>query len=121
MQLRSGNAGPEYSSATSGAPNRNSTAAENDSRGAGTMPSFISRASFLAGGVLVGLAGVVPSGQAAAQHKASVPDFYGSGVGWYGVGDFIAVPGGPRPVDSNPAYPYVPNGPGRQATDRLSD
>jgi hypothetical protein len=38
-----------------------------------------------------------------------------------GVGDFIAVPGGPRPVSSNPAYPYVPNGTGQQPTYRISD
>jgi hypothetical protein len=67
---------------------------------------------------LVGLAGVVPSGEAAAQQNA--PDFY-KGVGWYGVGDFIAVPGGPGPVGSDPAYPYVPNGTGRQPTYRISD
>ena len=60
------------------------------------MPSFTLRASFLAGGVLVGLAGAVSSEEATAQHSASVPDFYSKGVGWYGVGDFIAVPGGPR-------------------------
>ena len=85
------------------------------------MPSFTLRASFLAGGVLVGLAGAVSSEEATAQHNASVPDFYSKGVGWYGVGDFIAVPGGPRPVGSNPAYPYVPNGTGRQPTYRISD
>ena len=78
------------------------------------MPSFTLRATFLAGGVLVGLAGVVLSEEAMAQQNASVPDFYSKGVGWYGVGDFIAVPGGPRPVGSDPAYPYVPNGTGRQ-------
>jgi hypothetical protein len=93
----------------------------NDARGAETMPSFTLRATFLAGGVLVGLAGVVLSEEAMAQPNASVPDFYSKGVGWYGVGDFIAVPGGPRPVGSDPAYPYVPNGTGRQPTYRISD
>jgi len=80
------------------------------------MASFTSSASLLAGSILVGLAGVALSGEAAAQQKAPVPDFYRSGVGWYGVGDFIAVPGSPPPVSSNPAYPYVPNGTGRQPT-----
>jgi hypothetical protein len=85
------------------------------------MASFTSSANLLAGSILVGLAGVVLSGDAAAQQKASVPDFYRNGVGWYGVGDFIAVPGSPPPVSSNPAYPYVPNGTGRQPTYRISD
>jgi hypothetical protein len=85
------------------------------------MPSFTSKASFLAGSVLVGLAGVVLTGGAAAQPKASVPDFYMNGVGWYGIGDFIAVPGGPRPVTNDPAHPYVPNGTSNQPTYRISD
>jgi len=85
------------------------------------MASFTSSASLLAGSVLVGLAGVALSGEAAAQQKAPVPDFYRGGVGWYGVGDFIAIPGRPPPVSSNPAYPYVPNGTGRQPTYRISD
>jgi hypothetical protein len=92
-----------------------------DTTGAGTMASFTSSANFLAGSILVCLAGVVLSEEAAAQQKASVPDFYRNGVGWYGVGDFIAVPGSPAPVSSNPAYPYVPNGTGRQPTYRISD
>jgi hypothetical protein len=72
------------------------------------MPLLTSRARFLAGGVLVGLAVVFLNGEAAAQQNASLPDLYRNGIGWYGVGDFIAVPGGARPVSSNPAYPYVP-------------
>jgi hypothetical protein len=69
------------------------------------MASFTSSANFLAGSILVGLAGVVLSAEAAAQQKVSVPDFYRNGVGWYGVGDFIAVPGSPPPVSSNPPTP----------------
>jgi hypothetical protein len=64
---------------------------------------------------------VALTGEAAAQQKAPVPDFYMNGVGWYGQGDFIAVPGSPPPVSSNPAYPYVPNNTGAQPTYRISD
>ena len=85
------------------------------------MPSFTSRAGFLAASVLAGVIGMGLTGQAAAQQKGSVPDFYMNGVGWYGVGDFIAVAGSPQPVSSNPAYPYVPNGTGKQPTYRISD
>ena len=85
------------------------------------MPSFTLRASFLAGSVLAGLAGVALAREASAQQKPSVPDFYMNGVGWYGVGDFIAVPSGPRPVSSNPDHPYIPNGTGKQPTYRISD
>jgi hypothetical protein len=46
------------------------------------MPSITSRARFLAGGILVGLAVVVLSGEAAAQQSAAVPDFYRNGIGW---------------------------------------
>jgi hypothetical protein len=59
------------------------------------MASFTSSANFLAGSISVCLAGVILSEEAAAQQKAPVPDFYRNGVGWYGVGDFIAVPGSP--------------------------
>jgi hypothetical protein len=90
-------------------------------KGVGTMASVTSSASFLIGRILVSVALVVPSEAAPAQQKASIPDFYRNGVGWYGVGDFMAVPGSPPPVSSNPAYPYVPNGTGRQPTYRISD
>jgi len=64
------------------------------------MPSVTSRASLLAGGVLAGL--VVLTGEAVAQ----VPDFYMNGVGWYGVGDFIAVRTGyDQPVVSAAEFP----------------
>lgn len=81
------------------------------------MASITSSSSVVAGTILIGLGGAILSGEAA----APAPDFYGDGVGWYGVGDFVAIPGGPRPVSSNPAYPYVPNGTGRQPTYRISD
>jgi len=59
---------------------------------------------------------------AAAQSKASIPDFSSNGVGWIAIGnDYIAPPAGPRPVTFDPAHPYVPNGTGRQPTFRISD
>ncbi len=60
---------------------------------------------------------------AAAQHRASAPDFSSNQVGWIATNpDFIAaVPGGPSPTRSDPAHPYVPNNTGAQPTFRVAD
>ncbi len=84
------------------------------------MQSLGSRTAVDAAGVLMGILALVLSGAAFAQQKKA-PDFYMNGVGWFGVGDFIAVPGSPRPVESDPAHPYVPNNTRNQPTYRISD
>src|SRR5215831_7508598 len=60
--------------------------------------------------------------------KAAIPNFAATvGTGWridrmVGVDDLLAAPGGgPGPITNVKAYPYVPNGGGRQATYRIAD
>jgi hypothetical protein len=55
--------------------------------------------------------------------QAPLPDFSANQVGWIAINrDFIAVPGGPRPVSNDLAHPYVLNGiPGAQPTYRVAD
>src|SRR6267378_8573040 len=60
--------------------------------------------------------------------KAAIPNFAtDGGTGWridrtVGVDDLLAAPGGgPGPITNNKAYPYVPNGGGRQPTYRVAD
>jgi len=66
-----------------------------------------------------------PLAQAVAQQKAAPPDFSSDNVGWVGLnggGPFYeAVPGLIPPVTQDPAYPFVPNGVGRQPTYRIAD
>src|ERR1700757_1045243 len=83
--------------------------------------SFLTlRRGALVAGMVV--AGVVGAGSAAAQEKAAPPTFSRDlTVGWIGVGDFRPVPGHLPPVTSDPKYPYVPNGQGRQPTFRIAD
>src|SRR5438445_7050164 len=86
------------------------------------MSAHTSRAKVVAGGVLTGFICAAVAAAAQQQPKASVPDFSSDGVGWISVGnDFIAPASGPRPVTSNPAHPYVPNGTGAQPTYRIGD
>jgi hypothetical protein len=68
------------------------------------------------------VAGVMGAGSAVAQEKMVPPIFSRDlTVGWIGVGDFRPVPGHLPPVSSDPKYPYVPNGQGRQPTFRIAD
>src|ERR1700674_3157778 len=60
--------------------------------------------------------------------KAAIPNFApDSGTGWridrtVGVDDLLAEPGGgPKPITKSQAYPYLPNGGGRQPTYRIAD
>jgi hypothetical protein len=54
--------------------------------------------------------------------KAKPPDFSAGNAGWATIGtDWIAMPGSPPPVGSDPARPYVPNNTGRQPTFRIAD
>jgi hypothetical protein len=74
---------------------------------------------YLLGGAM--LAGVVCVGVALAQN-ATPPDFSGANSGWVSIGtDYVAVPGGPKPVTFDPAHRYVPHGSGEQPTFRVAD
>ena len=60
-------------------------------------------------------------GVALAQN-ATPPDFSADNTGWVSIGtDYVAVPGGPKPVTFDPAHRYVPNGSGEQPTFRVAD
>jgi hypothetical protein len=79
------------------------------------------REAALAGTIVAGL---VATGavRAPAQEKAAPPNFSSDlTVGWIGMGEFQAVPGGVAPVKNDPKYPFVPNGAGRQPTYRIAD
>jgi hypothetical protein len=67
------------------------------------------------------MAALFCSGAAPAQN-ANRPDFSGDNAGWVSIGtDYVAVPGGPKPVTYDPAHRYVPNGSGEQPTFRVAD
>ena len=86
------------------------------------MSPFSLRKRFLTGWVLAALVCAVPTAEAAAQQRASAPDFSSNGVGWVGIGgDFIAVSGARPPVTYDPAHPYVPNNTAAQPTFRIAD
>jgi len=75
----------------------------------------------LAGWALTGLVCMALT-SAAAQDRAPGPDFSANQIGWIATNpDFVAVPGGPSPTRSDPAYPYVPNNSGAQPTFRVAD
>src|SRR5260370_26335371 len=74
----------------------------------------------LAGWALTGLVCMALT-SAAAQDRAPGPDFSANQIGWIATNpDFVAVPGGPSPTRSDPAYPYVPNNSGAQPTFRVA-
>jgi hypothetical protein len=57
-----------------------------------------------------------------AQQAKGVPDFSSGNAGWISMGgEWIPLPGSPRPVTFDPAHPYVPNNTGRQPTFRVAD
>ena len=90
------------------------------------MSPFTWRERVLAGSILVGLMGAAPIASAVAQQKAAPPDFSSNLAGWVGLNGggpfFEPVPGRlPPPVVSDPAYPFVPNGVGKQPTFRIAD
>ena len=74
-------------------------------------------------GLLASLAGTAAIQQAMA---ASAPPVFSLNpqTAWVGIGigALLPVPGSPKPVAQDPAYPYVPNGtPGKQPTQRVGD
>jgi hypothetical protein len=74
------------------------------------MSKFDSSADLFAGGILTGLIYVALAAGAAAQQKASPPDFSSNHVGWLTFNvDFSIVPGGTSPLHDDPAHPRVSN------------
>jgi hypothetical protein len=55
--------------------------------------------------------------------NAAPPDFSSNQTAWNGIGggEWVPVPGSPRPVTQDPRYKYVPNGTGAQPTFRIGD
>src|SRR5262249_39204551 len=78
--------------------------------GEGTMSTFDSSGRVFARGILTGLIYAALGAWAAAQDKASPPDFSSNQVGWLTFNvDFSIVPGGTSPLHSDPAHPRVSN------------
>src|SRR5712664_1251774 len=74
------------------------------------MPTFASTAKLLAAGVLTGFTCAALIAGAAAQEKASPPDFSSGNAGWLTFNvDFSIVPGGSSPIRNDPAHPRVSN------------
>ena len=68
-----------------------------------------SMTEFLAAGILAGVFGAAASAETAQGHSR-VPDFSSNLAGWVAnEQDFVAVPGKPGPVSSDPAHPYLNN------------
>jgi hypothetical protein len=64
----------------------------------------------------------VSGGEVAAQEGARAPDFSSNRAGWIATSnDFIPTVDARKPVTFDPAYPYVPNNTGKQATYRIAD
>jgi hypothetical protein len=75
----------------------------------------------IAGSIVAGLPGAWAA-PAVAQQNTAPPIFsWDLTIGWIGMGEFRAVPGRVPPVSSDPKYPFVPNGTGRQPTYHIAD
>ncbi|HEY6257411.1 MAG TPA: hypothetical protein VIY51_16635 [Xanthobacteraceae bacterium] len=73
-----------------------------------------------AAGLIAGAFCMALTADVAAQ--SSAPDFSANQAAWIATSnDFIAPAQGPKPVSFDPAHPYVPNNPRRQATFRIAD
>jgi hypothetical protein len=86
------------------------------------MCGLISRYGASAVGLLAFAAGAALTAAAQAQITTLVPDFSSNQAAWIATSnDFIPPAQGPKPISFDPAYPYVPNNPRRQATFRIAD
>src|SRR5258706_3685250 len=89
------------------------------------MSSFVWSKRALAGGALLALVAMTAIVSAAAQPKATPPDFSSNGAGWVGLNGagpfFEPVPGQLPPIVSDPAHPFVPNGTNAQPSFRIAD
>jgi hypothetical protein len=84
-----------------------------------------SMTELLAAGILAGFLGTAANAETAHEHGI-VPDFSSNLAGWVANElDFVAVPGKPGPVTSDPAHPYINNllarRTGAQPTFRVAD
>ena len=74
------------------------------------MSALISTAKLVAGGMVAAFALASLAAGAAAQQKASPPDFSSNNAGWLTFyTDFSMVPGGTGPMNDDPAHPRVSN------------
>jgi len=74
------------------------------------MSTLASTAKLLAAGALAGLGCAALAAGAAAQQKASPPDFSSNHAGWLTFNvDFSIVPGGSSPLRNDPAHPRISN------------
>jgi hypothetical protein len=89
------------------------------------MTWFTWRERVLVSSGLAGLVWAALIAPAMAQQEASPPDFSSNFAGWVGFNGggpfFEPVPGRVPPVISDPSYPFVPNGVGKQPTFRIPD
>jgi hypothetical protein len=87
------------------------------------MAGSVTRTRFLAGAALALLIAAVPGSDIAAQNTSAPPDFSSNETQWTGLGggEWIPVPGSPRPVTQDPRYRYVPNNTNEQPTYRIGD
>jgi hypothetical protein len=91
-------------------------------RGTATMCRFVTRNGSFAVGPLACIALIGLTASAIAQTAAPGPDFSSNQAAWIATSnDFIPPTQGPKPISFDPAYPYVPNNPRRQATFRIAD
>jgi hypothetical protein len=78
--------------------------------------------AMLVGFLGVGAAIAPALAQVTAKEIAGPPDFSAGNAGWVTIGtDWMALPGGPPPVTSDPTHPYVGNNTGKQPTFRIAD
>jgi len=89
------------------------------------MSSLTLRKHVLAASALLGLIGAAAIAAAATPQNAPPPDFSSNFQGWVGMGGggpgYENVPGTEPPIYSDPAHPFVPNGPTAQPTFRIAD
>ena len=87
------------------------------------MPTPATRSHILLGAAFTVLIAAVSGSDISAQQASAPPDFSSNQALWNGLGggEFIPVPGSPRPVTQDPRYRYVPNNTGAQPTYRIGD
>src|SRR5258706_8946852 len=89
------------------------------------MSLFTGNERILAGGILACLMDTAPIAPTVAQQNVAPPDFSSNFAGWVGLNgggpSYESVPGRLAPVVSDPAHPFIPNGPSKQPTFRIAD
>jgi len=86
-----------------------------------SMTAHSRKMQLVTAGAMIGL---LTAGAAWAAQTTAVnpPDFSSDGAAWIATSqDYIAAQTGPKPVTSDPAHPFVPNGRGAQPTYRIAD